>query len=615
MKIIQIVIKSVFVSLLFLLLSCTNIKPVVNVSGELKQWHEVTLVIDGPETSELASENPFLNYRLQATFTKGHNSYTVPGFFAADGDAGNTSAEKGHKWKVIFRPSEVGEWTYSISFRKGIEIAIKSDEEGTAVSPCDREKGSFFVTESDKHGRDFKAHGRIINGGKGYFKYAGNNELFIKNGTNSPENFLGYYEFDQTHRFINKTLRDGEDNADSTLHHYNPHQNDWQIGDPTWADGKGKNIIGAINYLSAVGVNSMYFLTLNINGDGKDVWPYTSYEERYRFDCSKLDQWAVVFDHMENKGVMAHLILQETENECLLDGGDTGIQRKIYLRELTARFGHYLGLAWNLGEENGAADWSPIAQDDKQRKDMANYIKKINPFSPIVLLHTHSHIYEQDLHVNPILGFNNLDGISMQIDPPSAVNTRVDTFIRRSIKANKRWIVTMDELGPHWKGVMPDSFDLKHDTVRHQALWGTLLAGGAGVEWYFGWKYPEADLSMNNFRSRHNMWLQSTIATDFIKKYPLEDMYACNSMLSSKGEAYCLCHRENKFILGYLPYAYNANKVKLVEGDYQVKWFNPFTGGNMVKGNITDIKGGGMRNIGFPPKADNQDWLVVIEKN
>jgi len=90
-------------------------------------------------------------------------------------------------------------------------------------------------------------------------------------------------------------------------------------------------------------------LSMNILGDGKDVWPYTDYSERYRFDCSKLDQWELVFDHMESLGMMTHFVLQETENEVLLDAGYTDIQRRIYLRELVARFGHHLAVTWNLG--------------------------------------------------------------------------------------------------------------------------------------------------------------------------------------------------------------------------------------------------------------------------
>ncbi|MEZ5397229.1 MAG: hypothetical protein R2724_31240 [Bryobacterales bacterium] len=35
------------------------------------------------------------------------------------------------------------------------------------------------------------------------------------------------------------------------IHHYEPHVQDWKPGDPTWQGGKGKGIIGALNYLAS----------------------------------------------------------------------------------------------------------------------------------------------------------------------------------------------------------------------------------------------------------------------------------------------------------------------------------------------------------------------------
>ena len=35
-----------------------------------------------------------------------------------------------------------------------------------------------------------------------------------------------------------------------------------------------------------------------------------------------------------------------------LDGGNLGPERRLYLREMVARFGYVLALNWNLGEEN-----------------------------------------------------------------------------------------------------------------------------------------------------------------------------------------------------------------------------------------------------------------------
>ncbi|TFH28082.1 MAG: DUF5060 domain-containing protein, partial [Bacteroidia bacterium] len=314
-----------FLLLIWLAYSCqTSVNPTLKIEGELQQWHKVTLVLNGPATSEMAEENPFLDYKLEAIFTQGTSSYTVPGYFAADGNAGETSAREGSIWKIHFRPDASGTWNYRVSFQKGKNLAVlDGDVQGEAIGP-DGAEGSLDIIETDKSAPDFRARGRIVNGGKGYFKFQGTDEIWIKNGADSPENFLAFQDFDQTLRFSLKSVfREGEANPDIQIHSYEPHLSDWKEGDPTWQNGNGKGIIGALNYLQSVGVNSVYMLTLNILGDGKDVWPYNDYNERYRFDCSKLDQWEVVFDHMESLGIMAHFVLQETENECLLDIGQT----------------------------------------------------------------------------------------------------------------------------------------------------------------------------------------------------------------------------------------------------------------------------------------------------
>src|SRR5213592_4898052 len=83
------------------------------IAGEQKQWHGVTLTFTGPNLSETSSDNPFRNYRLNVTFK--HSSgrtFVVPGYFAADGNAANTGATGGDKWRVHFAPDATGTWTY-----------------------------------------------------------------------------------------------------------------------------------------------------------------------------------------------------------------------------------------------------------------------------------------------------------------------------------------------------------------------------------------------------------------------------------------------------------------------------------------------------------------------
>ncbi len=598
----------------FALISC-NKKPdhEIKISGEFKQWHKITLTIPGPEISEWDKENPFLDYKLEVAFSNGSDNYIVPGFYAADGNAAETSADFGNIWKVHFRPDNIGEWSYKVLFRKAKNSAIIDDASlAQPIIPIDGLQGTFTVAESDKTGSDFRGNGRIVNGGNGYFKFQGTDEIWIKNGADSPENFLAYTDFDQTYRFsLNTEVREGEADPQKDLHKYEAHEKDWKDGDPLWQGSKGKGIIGALNYLHSRGVNSVYMLTMNILGDGKDVWPYNDYNERYRFDCSKLDQWEIVFDHMDSLGMMMHFVLQETENECLLDNGYTDVQRKLYLRELIARFGHHLGVTWNIGEENGPIDFSPIGQTDAQKKDMANFLKNTNPYSSIVVVHTHAINEKQDEYLTPMLGFENLDGPSMQIGNPLRVHERIQKWVEESEKSGKCWLVNLDEIGPHWKGVLPDSFDFEHDTIRQNCLWGALLAGGSGVEWYFGYRYPHTDLNCEDFRSRDNWWKQSTIATEFMKQFPLENMIANNNLVNIEG-AYCYAKSGELYVV-YLPAGTKNPKIRKDDSqNYSVLWFNPREGGEFEKGSIENISGNGITELGNPPNDTDKDWVVVI---
>lgn len=120
------------------------------ISGPLMKWHAVTLTFDGPETGEEAADNPFLNYRLNVSFSNGSETHVIPGYYAADGDAANTGANSGNKWRCHFVPSATGEWTWQASFRYGFKIGVSDlPTAGKSVS-FDGDSGSFTVTESDK---------------------------------------------------------------------------------------------------------------------------------------------------------------------------------------------------------------------------------------------------------------------------------------------------------------------------------------------------------------------------------------------------------------------------------------------------------------------------------
>ncbi len=569
------------VGLLLLLTSCSEDIPAYKV------WHTITLDFNGPDASENDRLNPFLDFRLDVTFTNGDTEYIVPGYYAADGNAAETSADRGNVWRVKFTPDISGKWKYKADFKRGDNVAVMDVPFGKDVALENRE-GSFKVLESDFQEDDPNSKGRLSRGNHDHYQqFLGSGTYYIKGGADSPENFLGYVDFDSTYNYESSDF----------LHHYEPHANDWQEGDTAWQGKKGKNIIGALNYLASKGMNAIYFLTMNIQGDGKDVWPYVNHEDLYRFDCSKLDQWDIVFNHAQKKGILLQFVLQETENELLLDEGNTGIQRKLYLRELIARFGHHNAVVWNIGEENGPADFSPQGQTTRQTKTMLEYIARIDPYNHLRVIHTHSTARYKDSILLDLLGFEYLDGLSLQVDDVTRIGEEIAKWKRLSREAGHPWIIYMDEIGPYWQGALPDAYDIDHDTIRKNALWGSLMNNAGGAEWYFGYKYPHADLNCEDWRSREKLWDQTRYALEFFQKYlPFHEMNPDPKRVI-EGQAFCLAKQKEVYAF-YIP---DGEEIKAELSSLSGKqleglWYDPKTGKETI----------------FVPKSLNEDYHYTL---
>jgi len=583
----------------------------------VNQWHTKTLTFPGPETSESATPNPFTDFRLLVTFRHDDVTYKVRGFYAADGNAAESSADSGKVWKARFSPDRPGKWTYSASLRKGSDIAISDKASAGVDVELSNSSGSFVVEPNGSTkglSLDFRDRGRLVASGK-YLRFGEQGPHWLKGGADSPENLLAYADFDGTYRISTETT-DGEAKASVELHRYATHVRDWQTGDAEWRDGKGHGLVGGLNYLSSSGVNAIYFLTFNIGGDGKDVWPYASPDDFTRFDCSKLDQWEIVFEHMQRKGILMHVVTQETENERTLDDGDTSRLRKLYYRELIARFAHHPALVWNLGEENGPADFSPDGQTATQQKAMADYIKASDPYRHPVVIHTHSTVKGKDEVITDLLGHATIDGLSFQVDKPSMVNQEVRRWHKLANDSKRPWLISMDEIGPWHTGVVPDADDPDHATLRREVLWGSLMAGAAGVEWYFGAKFPHNDLTSEDWRQRANMWKQTKHALDFFESN-LSYWKMKPTNLAAKFDGYCFADEGEAYAIYVPPGKLRDDhplKVDLAGSrEFNVRWYDPRNGGSLQRGSVSKAKPTDASLVGLPPNELDRDWVLMLK--
>jgi len=576
-----------------------------SVSAINQQWHRAELICDGPFASE-ANDATFTDYRFNVTFTQGSQSITVPGHFAADGNAAQSSATSGTKWRAYFSPPSTGDWNYFVSFKNGNNIAVDNTAAGSSVANVDAAVGSFSVSESTANSKDMRSRGLLEHrSGERYLRFAGDDSVYIQGGMDSPENIFGYSGFDNT-------IKQSGPTCQGILHDFAPHEADWQAGDPSWRGGRGAGLIGLINYIGSRSVNSIYIMMNTVTGDGCDAHPWTTYNSSgtvKSFDVSKLDQWEIALEHMTRNGIMIHAMTQETENDQLLNNGDLGLERKLYYRELISRFAHHPALQWNLGEEN--------TNTTAQRRAYSSFIKSVDPYDHPIKMHTFP---QSDSQYEGLLGDPNFDGATMQVNTISSDSSATGggtyglatQWIQNSADAGEPWVVTFTEAS----GVnAPTPFDSVNSLQRVFWMWASVMSGGGGFEWYLrndgvGHAY---DLSVEDLREFDQYWEQSGYLVEFFRE-TLQSEYgvdlsslsqdngatssATDWVLSNPGIDYLIFLREG-----------GSNTITLPSGNYQSLWFNPRTGASTSGPNLS---GPGNRAIGNPPSDVTSDWALLV---
>ncbi|MCP4256680.1 MAG: serine hydrolase [Planctomycetes bacterium] len=576
------------------------------VEGQRKLWHPLTVNFRGPMASEKDdSPNPFLDYRLEVVFS-GPNKrrYNVPGFFAGDGLGKGT----GNVWRVHFTPDTAGHWSFHSSFRKGKQVAVSLDLDVGEQGIIDGQNGEFDIAE-----RPLKASGFLRKGklnyvpDKFYLKTLGDNKYWIKGGADSPEDFLAYDGFDNT--------RSG---SRFGVKKYAQHVRDWNPGDPDWGNGRGRAIIGAINYLAEQHVNLIYFLPMNIGGDGQNVWPFSGKinpkgdpaNDNTHYDISKLHQWEIVFKHAQAKGIVLHFVFNEAEknNKLELGGKDLTTERKLFYREMVARFGHHNSLIWNLCEEyNIGLNLGP-----QSVREFASYVAKLDPYDHPITVH---HAGDATKALKPFLGDKLFSITSIQIGRKD-IEPVVETFRRLTREAGRVLPIAVDEFtvttgDKQWLPV-DDSVAL-----RKEKLWPAYLSGGQ-VEFIVA-----ELLKTEDFRKYDSLWKYIWYARRFMERnLPFWEMEPADKLLigesvysgktcSHDGQVFV---RKGQCYAIYLPIAQQTGMLNLSDttGRFIKRWYNPRTG--KFVGASESLMGGSKVKIGPAPDTPDEDWVVLVSK-
>ncbi len=613
------------------------VEPTVSVQPSApKVWELVEICIqtgvrDGTgmplRESTLGPFNPWADWRLLVRLT-GPSGQTleVPGFYAGDGQGG----EEGDSWKVRFRVDEVGTWVAGFEFQYGPSLnAELPSVVGAPILPADGHVLAFVAQARDPEAPGFVKWGLLESVGAPYLKFR-DGPYFLLGGTNSPENLFGFRGFDGP--LGNKV--------------YSAHQIHWNQGDPDWVgEGggrRGRRLIGALNYLASKKVNSVYFLPMNLGGDGEDTFPFIiptggNVANRH-YDISKAEQWHIVMNHATNLGIALNLVLAEEEqdNYTWLDDngaadlGDFGTTRRLFYKNMIAMHGHNLALTWILCEENSPSGKNPpiagFEYDNDQLSDMATFLSLTDPFRHPITVHTDLDdlcLYQELVEHpswEPLTPPQWLAVTSHQVSqryqgtPVNHISSFLEEARQVFATATPPRVAAL-----HVDEVFSPDLTTSNATVyRKENIWDTYL-NGAGLATYLG---GGRDVSEEDFTRYDEAWDFLWYARKLLNDMPVETMHPRRDLILQDfnhptfGDAECLTDLGECYVV-YFPEATSDPGVLDLRGPdvrprFEFWWYDPSTG-QAAGPSPTAFDNPGLWQIPPPPGDPSEDWVLVVD--
>ena len=490
--------------------------------GRFAKWAKVEIALAGPASRASGQPNPFA-ILVDFIFTSPSGKmFDVPGFYDGNGKGG----PNGNVWKVRFSADETGKWSFASRSRD---------------DRLDGYTGSFTVAGPAADAPDFYRWGRLeavatAANGIRYLKFR-DGPYWLKAGCDDPENFLGNHE------------------------NYNTLQ-------------KRK---AAVDYLARRGINSIYIMTHNVGGDDKDVWPWlgaTGREARAnggtesRFDVAKLGQWRELFEHMQAKGVVTYLVLED-------DSAWKGYDHPRYYRELIARFGDLPALILNFNEEHN---------ENYRLSAALDYMRQLD---------------EIDAYDHP-RGVHNVNSPNDDYIDASQVDfTSIQTNSGDALRHNKLTLDWIDRCRSRRKRVLMVGFDEGRPEENRKAWWSAYLGGGV-------WEAHVREPYDRPLSAWEPVWTELGGTRAFMESVPFWEMQPRNDLVTS-GNAFCLARPGVAYAL-YLPAGGSVDVELAAKTGYEAAWWNPANGRNgSFQGKHR--AGGGRRKFTAPGPGD---WALQI---
>ncbi len=475
------------------------------------RWGKIELTFRGPALRGCGEPNPFaIPFDVMFTGPEGR-THLVPGFYDGDGKGGLD----GDVWKVRFSADRNGVWSWHTQSPEPSLNALS---------------GRIAVVDPPPEAPEFYRWGRLEYVGQRYLKFR-EGGYWIKAGADEPENLLG------------------------------------------GAFGAGEAKKRQIDYLASAGVNSVYIVTHNIDGDAQDTWPWlgdTQEEAKAnheRFDVARLERWRDLFEYIPAKGVALHVVLED-------DSSWTGYDATRYYREMVARFGYLPAVCFNFCEEYNERHTLGEALDRME------LLATIDPYN-----HPRA-IHNVNIPAAEYVDNEKVHAASIQTQPmkPASLNQlAVDWFEAPRARRRRPLVIGFDEARP---------------AEDRRSWWSAYMGGGV---WEGLLRVEKA------FAEFDVVWRELVRARKFMEGLPVERMFPANHVVVA-GEAFCLARPGEVYAL-YLP-AGGRVEVSLVPGNtYRARWFDPRAGGRAWSGEA--VLEGGRQALTAP---DERDWAVRIDR-
>jgi hypothetical protein len=140
------------------------------------------------------------------------------------------------------------------------------------------------------------------------------------------------------------------------------------------------------------------------------------------------------------------------------------------------------------------------------------------------------------------------------------------------------------------------------------------MAGGSGSIHFFGYKYPNSDLDMEDWRSRDHFWDLQRYAHEFFTRWlPFWQMSHADSL--TPDEADYVFAKAGEIYADYAPDGGSPRlNLSRAGGAFEVKWYDPRAGGGLRDGTVRTVRAGGTVSLGEAPEERSKDWAILVRK-